>query len=40
MRGIIIGLLIMVPFYAAAWAYASGAASRGALPVLHLGSQP
>lgn len=40
MRGIVIGLLIVAPFYAAAWTHFSREASRGALPVLHLGSEP
>lgn len=40
MRGIVFGLLIVAPFYAAVWAYFSVEASRGALPVLHLGSEP
>ena len=43
MRGIVIGLSISVPIWAALWAggvAVKGMASRGELPVLHLGSEP
>lgn len=40
MRGIVLSLLIVAPLYGAAWLHFSAEASRGALPVLHLGSEP